>query len=80
MPLLADASDWPLCFSESEWNTLEADIKVEMERTAREAVEAAVKPYQAKIDRLSADNLWLTIGLVVVGALAIGTSAVAVFK
>ena len=37
--------EWPICFDALSWADLEKQIQLEVEWTAREAVEAAIAPY-----------------------------------
>jgi hypothetical protein len=74
LPSTPVASAWPLCLSESEWAALEDQVWAETQKTVEEAVlaavEAAVVPYQKKIDTLELtvqardrQILWLKVGI-----------------
>jgi hypothetical protein len=55
LPSTPVVNEWPLCFSESEFLALEDQVWAETEKTVKEAVNAAVVPYEAAIGALEAD-------------------------
>ena len=72
-------NEWPICFTESAWADLEAQIQAELELTARDAAKAAVAPYleyevklEGEVKRLTENrNWWRTMALVGAGATAL---------
>jgi hypothetical protein len=75
------------CFSDSELAAFEAAMQAEIERTVKEAVEAAIAPHvayearlQADIARLTRETVWLKVGIGVSLASALGLGLYAVLK
>jgi hypothetical protein len=80
LPSTPVVSEWPLCFSESEFLALEDQVWAETERTVKEAVEAAVAPYKAVVKRQEGTILWLKVGIGVSLGAAVGLGLWAVLK
>lgn len=87
LPSTPAKSEWPLCFSESEWASLEAQVWAETELTVKEAIDAAIVPYKARIGELSLQVkrqectiVWLKVGMGVSLGAAVGLGIWAMVK